>query len=156
MALSVGTIKTHWEENCPLHLRGSKGHSKSITLYSPNSSQLSGIKKAWGGEGRLRWGQGAETSLPLLSFSGVCSALGQKVNSVLLTLHTKGLALSTHQHACGSMDSQTEMWRDGKAKINYLRAGPLSTMTLATSDRKRFCPSEQSSSHLVLYERCVF
>lgn len=152
MALSVGTIKTHWEENCPLHLRESKGHSKSITLYSPNSSQLSGIKKAWGGAGKVGAGSGDKPS-SLVFFRGVFSP---RPESQLLTLHTKGLALSTHQHACGSMDSQTEMWRDGKAKINYLRAGPLSTMTLATSDRQRFCPSKQSSSHLVLYERCVF
>lgn len=104
MALCVGTIKTHWEENCPLHLRESKGHSKSITLYSPNSSQLSGIKKAWGGGGD-------KPSSLIVLFRGVFSPRPESQLS----------ALNTPHEGIGFIYSPTCLWKHGFTNRNVER-----------------------------------
>lgn len=96
MALNVGTTKSHWEDVCPLHLRESKGHSKSITLYFPTSSQLSDIKKALGGVARVGSGSRQKPFLLIIPPPAPRGEFSPRPESQFSALNTqpKGIGLS--------------------------------------------------------------
>lgn len=98
MALSVGTTKSHREDDCPLHLSEFKGQSESIPLHPPPPANFQASRRH--GEERVEWGQGAERSLP--PPRGVFSLRLESHLSV------KGLTYPTHQHTWGSRDSRPE------------------------------------------------